>query len=117
MMGRHQGEPAIMLAISVAQANMDEAIQRKGTSAVLGRSVIASGVVELQGIASALHRRYEEACNTQLTEAQEKATARMETNAFTLCEKLGIKLEINRDPRGWPLICRIGKFESEIRLG
>lgn len=78
---------------------------------------IASGVAELARIAGSLHKRYENACSYQWANepAYEKRTANLEAKAAKVAKGLGIELELQTDPRGWPLICKVMDFS--IRLG
>lgn len=78
---------------------------------------VSTGCYDLAKMAGNLHKRYENACCYPWAsgEKYERATERLEQKAFELAERLGIKLELQTDPRGWPFIVTIGK--NTIRLG
>jgi len=57
--------------------------------------------VELLRLADRLHRYAEAACNYQLTPAQEKRVATLETRVNAICAELGIGVHHNGDPRGY----------------
>jgi hypothetical protein len=74
-------------------------------------------LMKLQRLASSLHNRYTAACNHAwaTTEAYGARTEVLEGKAAELGESLGVAIEHQRDPRGWPLIV---KFDGrEMRVG
>lgn len=78
---------------------------------------VSIGCYDLAKMAGNLHKRYENACNYEWAsgEKYDRATERLEQKAFKLAEKLGVKLELQTDPRGWPFIVTV--WENTIRLG
>lgn len=79
---------------------------------------IASNVEQLVKLARSLHRRYEAMCNYQWanTEAYERRTERLEARTVAIGEAIGVTVEHQRDPRGWPLIVRV-PGNPEHRIG
>jgi hypothetical protein len=77
---------------------------------------VTRAVHDLGKIAKSLHKRYENACNYQwaTTDTYEKRTENLEAKAQALGEEIGITVGHQRDPRGWPLICRIGMIEHRL---
>jgi hypothetical protein len=67
---------------------------------------IARHMAQLAKIASQLHKRYEAACSYEWanTEKYERRTENLEGKAREIADKLGVFLEHQRDPRGWPII-------------
>lgn len=80
-------------------------------------SDIGYNVSKLSRLAVSLHKRYEAACNYPhaATEVYENTTKSLEARALEVARKLGIKLEFNRDPRGWPFLIVVGDYD--LRLG
>ena len=77
---------------------------------------ITIGCSKLQKLASSLRKRYEAACSYEwaCTTEYERRTDKLELKAQTLAKDLGVFLEIQRDPRGWPFIVTTGKTEISI---
>lgn len=73
-------------------------------------------LMKLQKLAISLQHRYEAACSYEwaCTEAYEKRTERLETKAGELAKTLGLSLEHQRDPRGWPLKLMVAGNERGI---
>lgn len=80
----------------------------------LAPHIIARHVQELQKIASSLHKRYEAACSYSYadTDAYRKRTLNLERKALDPAEALGLYVEYQTDPRGWPLILSSGSGSS-----
>ncbi len=78
---------------------------------------IAKAVHDLARFGRQLHRRYEAQCSYAWadTDAYRTRTERLEAKALKIAEAHRIDLELQTDPRGWPLILRIGG--AELRLG
>ena len=72
--------------------------------------VIAHHVFSLMKIAAQLHKRYEAACSYQWsdTTTYRKHTLNLEREALEHGEALGLYVEYQTDPRGWPLILSSG---------
>lgn len=79
--------------------------------------VVSRNVLKLGKLASSLHKRYEAACNYEWanTDKYEEHTARLEQKAAALGVELEVKVDHQRDPRGWPLVITVG--DKEERLG
>ena len=73
-------------------------------------------LMKLQKIAVSLHKRYEADCSYQWadTDAYRARTERLEFKAGELVEALGLKIQHQRDPRGWPLILNVAGAERRI---
>lgn len=78
---------------------------------------IGPNVSKLGRIASSLHKRYEAACSYAWadTDMYAQATEALEAKATALGAVLGIEVTHQRDPRDWPVICKVG--DRETRLG
>lgn len=78
---------------------------------------VTRAIYDLGAIAKALHKRYENSCNYQwaCTDKYERRTETLEAKAQAIGEEIGVTIGHQRDPRGWPLIVRIGT--TEHRLG
>lgn len=105
-MNKHQLEAVCTLIAEVARY-----------SSTVKTYDIPRNFIKLQKLASSLHKRYEAACSYEWTdtEAYRARTEALENKALRLAEDLGIGLEIQGDPRGWPFIVRVGG--AETRLG
>lgn len=99
-------------------------IVRLEVAALLGREKpdlsayrIAKAVHDLARLGRQLHRRYEASCSYAWadTERYQRQTDRLEVRARRCAEEIGLDLEFQRDPRGWPLIVKFG--DQEHRLG
>lgn len=77
---------------------------------------VVRAVQELAKIARALHKRYENACCYEWanTEKYEKATNRLEAKASAIAEEINVTIGFQRDPRGWPLIVKAGRYETRL---
>jgi hypothetical protein len=77
-------------------------------------------LAKLQRVAVSLHHRYEAACNgigdgsEEVTQAFDRRTEKLEWKAGQLGEEIGLTIDHQRDPRGWPLIVKIGDREERI---
>lgn len=78
---------------------------------------IATAVQDLARMGRQLHHRYEASCSCEwaCTDRYERQTDRLEAKVQTRAAEIGLTLEFLRDPRGWPLILRLGGHE--YRLG
>ncbi len=78
---------------------------------------VIDAVYDLQRLARSLHRRYEAQCSYQWadTAAYSTRTDNMEAKAVKIGAEIGIAVELQRDPRGWPVIVKIAG--REVRLG
>src|ERR1700761_5474965 len=74
----------------------------------LPNHMLAGKVHQLVKLARGLHKRYEAACSYQwaTTEKYSKRTGTMEHEAMHLAMDLGLEIEFQSDPRGWPVILR-----------
>jgi hypothetical protein len=105
---------------SVSEARMKAHLDLTGdimrTNAEAKLYNVTHTVLELGKLAKSLHKRYENACNYQwaTTDKYERATERMEEKAVKLGQAIGITIDLQRDPRGWPLICRINMVEHRL---
>ncbi len=98
-----------------AMLNLTAEVSRVNTKVKMYE--IPRAVAKLQRIASSLHKRYEAACSYEWanTEAYEKRTERLEWKAGELAEAIGVQVEFQRDPRGWPMsIKTLGGYETRI---
>lgn len=77
---------------------------------------VARVVFDLGKIASSLHKRYENACNYEwaCTEKYLRRTESLEQKARDLGASIGLTVGHQRDPRGWPMIVRIGMIEHGL---
>ena len=84
---------------------------------LLGLNATLAVLLRLQKLAAALHRRYEAKVSAEDAQAPayDEKTLSLEKEAFRLSESIGLKLGLQKDPRGWPFVFRIG--DSEYRLG
>ena len=97
-----------------AQLELVGDIMRTDSNAKL--YTIVQGVQKLASIAKALHKRYENSCSYQwaCTDKYEKRTDTLEGQAVQVGQEMGITIGLQRDPRGWPLIARIGMIEHRL---
>ena len=64
----------------------------------------AHDAAEFCSLARSLHRLYEAACNSGLTERQEKRAQKLEQKVRSVVERAGLTLNhFNADPRGYPV--------------
>lgn len=77
---------------------------------------VAQTVYDLGKIAKSLHKRYEAACNYAWAceEKYEKRTERLEAKAEELGKEIDVQVSHQRDPRGWPLIVKVGTYEHRL---
>ena len=77
---------------------------------------IPQNVAKLGKLASSLHKRYEAACSYQYanTDAYRTRTANLEKKAMEIAKELGVTLELQTDPRGWPFIVKLGAYETRL---
>ena len=91
---------------AAAHRTVDALLLADGTSDFESLWTIATALQRLEYLARVLRRRYEYACNYEVTEAQErrvdKITAEVDAVAATLAKhtRAAITIEHNRDPRG-----------------
>lgn len=100
-----------------AQLELAAIIARNTDAKLYGLLGVIDGVRQLAKIARSLHGRYEAACSYEWanTPAYERRTERLEVHAAQIGEALGVTVEHQRDPRGWPVIVK--GFGHELRLG
>lgn len=108
---------SINTARAEAQLELAAVIARNTDAKLYGTDGVIESVRKLAKIARSLQRRYEAACSYEWanTPAYERRTERLEAQAVQIGEALGVTVELQRDPRGWPLI--IKHFGHEVRLG
>jgi hypothetical protein len=73
----------------------------------LGPSQIASRVVDIDSIGRTLHKLYEDDCNLDTSPRREKREKKLEEKVTSIAKELGVTVEFQGDPRGWPLIIRL----------
>ena len=81
--------------------------------------MIPRNVAKLQRLAHSLHKRYVRyvaMCNYQgaNTDQYLKTTDTLEAKALSLAAELGVALELQRDPRGRPMIFTIDGREERL---
>lgn len=98
----------------LAQLNLTAEIVRAMPNAKIYN--VTRNVEALGKLARQLHKRYEAMCSYQWanTEKYERATDRLETKAGILAEEIGIAIGFQRDPRGWPLVFKVGPYETRL---
>jgi hypothetical protein len=103
-----RAKAAFTLTAAIARAHPD-----------LSAARIGAAIYDLQRAAVSLHRRYEAACSYQWanTDAYERRTEKLETFAAKRAQGVvGLTVEHQRDPRGWPIIVKLDGVEIG-RLG
>ncbi len=85
----------------------------------LGLGLLSDNILLLQKLAKSLRNRYEAECNHAWASGEkwDKATRKKEDKAIELAKTLGITLEIQSDPRGWPFIFSCDGGKEIGRLG
>ena len=82
-------------------AILTDQLCHKDGKRILFPQQIASGAVELLGLADRLQRYAETGCNYQLTPAQETRIANLEKRVKAICGGWGVGVKFNGDPRGY----------------
>lgn len=104
-------------AATLAIASLEVAVTLGREHPDLTAYRIAAAVHDLARLGRQLHRRYEASCSYEwaCTDRYERQTERLEAKVSERAKAVGIAVELQRDPRGWPLILRIAG--QEHRLG
>lgn len=104
-MNKFQNEAMLTLAVLITRHQP-----------LINPHLICMIVAKLQRLAVSLRKRYEASCSYEwaCTEAYETQTGKLEARAMSLVAELGVKLELQRDPRGWPMIFTVAGREERL---
>ena len=80
---------------------------------------IARTIHDLQRIGRQLHRRYEASCSYQWadSDAYRRRTEQLELKVAAVAVSGQVSVELQRDPRGWPIIIQVDGVELRIGGG
>jgi len=94
------------LAVVLARQNPDAGPYR-----------IARAIHDLHQIGRQLHRRYEASCSYAWadTDAYRDRTERLEQRAIAIAKDAQLEIELQGDPRGWPIIVKTN--HGDLRIG
>lgn len=99
---------------AISQLNLVAEIVRTNEAAKIYN--VTRNVHTLAKLAKSLHKRYENMCNFSWANESkyERRTITLEGQAVILADEIGVKIEFQRDPRGWPLIIKAGPYETRL---